>query len=312
MTTVVFCDLVGSTGLFEKLGDGVASHLVTQLNNALSRSITHFEGRVVKTLGDGVFAVFAKEEQAFQACCLIQRDIHERPLMLFADEKLAVSSGTFRSLSLQLQMGMESGEVVEINGDCYGDAVNIAARLADLAGASQILTSQRVHDALPAGLQGELTSLGPMFLRGKGEAIAVYRIHWQKRDEIDPDATMLGVSFEEALRTQKLTLTFQGQTITLVQQGSAIKSLSLGRATTCDLSVSDPRVSRTHASVQVRGNQFVLTDASSYGTWVYAGGRNEPIALRRTDCVLVGDGDISLGCERTVDQAAIVRFSVQG
>jgi hypothetical protein len=31
-----------------------------------------------------------------------------------------------------------------------------------------------------------------MFLRGKGEAIAVYRIHWQKRDEIDPDATMLG------------------------------------------------------------------------------------------------------------------------
>jgi adenylate cyclase len=122
----------------------------------------------------------------------------------------------------------------------------------------------------------------------------------------------LVVSFEEALRTQKLTLTFQGQTITLVQQGSAIKSLSLGRATTCDLSVSDPRVSRTHASVQVRGNQFVLTDASSYGTWVYAGGRNETIALRRTDCVLVGDDDISLGCERTVDQAAIVRFSVQG
>jgi adenylate cyclase len=56
----------------------------------------------------------------------------------------------------------------------------------------------------------------------------------------------------------------------------------------------------------------VLTDASSYGTWVYAGSQSEPIVLRRTDCVLVGEGEISLGCERTADNAAVVRFSVQG
>jgi adenylate cyclase len=310
MPTVVFCDLVGSTGLFEKLGDATASHLVTQLNNALGRAITQFDGRVVKTLGDGIFAVFPQEEQAFNACCLIQRDIQERPLMLFADEKLAVSSGTFRSLRIELQIGMESGEVVEINGDCYGDAVNSAARLADLAGARQILTSERVRDALPASRHGELSSLGPMFLRGKGETTTVFRINWQKRDEIDPDATMLGVSFKEALRTQELALSFQGKTVKLQQLGSALKSINMGRAATCELEVSDPRVSRTHASVQVRGNQFVLTDASSYGTWVYAG--SQPIVLRRTDCVLVGEGEISLGCERTADNAAIVRFSVQG
>jgi adenylate cyclase len=312
MATVVFCDLVGSTGLFEKLGDATASHLVTQLNSALGRAIEQFEGRVVKTLGDGIFAVFAQEEQAFNACCRIQREIQERPLMLFADEKLAVSSGTFRSLRIELQIGMESGEVVEINGDCYGDAVNSAARLADLAGARQILTSERVRDALPASRQGELSSLGPMFLRGKGETTTVFRINWQKRDEIDPDATMLGVSFKEALRTQELALSFQGNTVKLQQTGSAIKSINMGRATTCELEVNDPRVSRMHASVQVRGNQFVLTDASSYGTWVYAGSQSEPIILRRTDCVLVGEGEISLGCERSADKAAIVRFSVQG
>ncbi len=311
MATVVFCDLVGSTGLFEKLGDATASHLVTQLTNALGRAITQFDGRVVKTLGDGVFAVFAQEEQAYDACCLIQREIQDRPLMLFADEKLAVSSGTFRSLRIELQIGMESGEVVEINGDCYGDAVNSAARLADLAGARQILTSQRVFDALPASRHGELSSLGPMFLRGKGETTTVFRVNWQKRSEIDPDATMLGVSFKEALRTQEITLVFQGKTVKLQQRGSALKSINMGRANTCELEVSDPRVSRTHASVQVRGDQFVLNDASSYGTWVYAGGQSEPIVLRRTDCVLVGEGEISLGCERTADNATIVRFSVR-
>ncbi len=311
MPTVVFCDLVGSTGLFEKLGDTTASHLVTQLTNALSRAITQFDGRVVKTLGDGIFAVFAQEEQAVDACCLIQRELHERPLMMFADEKLAVSSGTFRSLHIQLQIGLESGEVVEINGDCYGDAVNSAARLADLAGAKQILTSQRVFDALPASRQGEFSSLGPMFLRGKEETTTVYRINWQKRTEIDPDATMLGVSFKEALRTQRLELTFRGKTVQLQQSGSAIKSVQMGRAATCELEVSDPRVSRTHASVQVRGNQFVLTDASSYGTWIYAGGQSEPLVLRRTDCVLVGEGEISLGCERTAPDAAALSFNVR-
>jgi adenylate cyclase len=312
MPTVVFCDLVGSTGLFEKLGDATASHLITQLNSALGRAIEQFDGRVVKTLGDGIFAVFAQEEQAFDACCQIQRELQDRPLMLFADEKLAVSSGTFRSLRIELQIGMESGEVVEIKGDCYGDAVNSAARLADLAGARQILTSQRVLDALPASRHGELSSLGPMFLRGKGETTTVFRVNWQKRTEMDPDATMLGVSFKEALRTQEITLVFQGKTVKLQQRGSALKSINMGRATSSELEISDPRVSRTHASVQVRGDQFVLNDASSYGTWVYAGGQSEPIVLRRTDCVLVGEGDISLGCERTADNAAIVRFSVQG
>jgi class 3 adenylate cyclase len=312
MATVVFCDLVGSTGLFEKLGDATASHLVTQLNSALGRAIEQFEGRVVKTLGDGIFAVFVHEEQAFNACCQIQREMQDRPLMLFADEKLAVSSGTFRSLRIELQIGMESGEVVEINGDCYGDAVNSAARLADLAGARQILTSERVRDALPAQRQGELSSLGPMYLRGKGETTTVYRVNWQKRDDVDPDATMLGVSFKDALRTQELALNFQGKSVKLQQTGSAIKAIHMGRANTCELEVSDPRVSRTHASVQVRGNQFVLTDASSYGTWVYAGSQSEPLVLRRTDCVLVGEGEISLGCERTAAEAAIVRFSVLG
>ena len=312
MPTVVFCDLVGSTGLFEKLGDATASHLVTQLTNAMSRAVEQFEGRVVKTLGDGIFAVFAQEEHAVNACSTIQTELQDRPLMLFADEKMAVSSGTFRSLRIELQIGIESGEVVEINGDCYGDAVNSAARLADLAGARQILTTQRVLDALPGNRRGELISLGPMYLRGKGEATAVYRINWQKKSEVDPDATMLGVSFKDALRTQELHLNFGAKSIKLLQSGSAIKAVQMGRANTCELEVSDPRVSRTHASVQVRGNQFVLTDASSYGTWVYAGGQSEPLILRRTDCVLVGEGEISLGCERSADNAAIVRFSVQG
>jgi adenylate cyclase len=312
MATVVFCDLVGSTGLFEKLGDNTASHLVSQFNRALSRAVQQHEGRVVKTLGDGIFAIFAKEEQAVSACCEIQRELFERPLMLFADEKLAVSTGMFRSLRLEVQIGLDSGEVVEINSDCYGDAVNCAARLADLAGARQILTSQRVFDALPFHRQAELRSLGPMYLRGKTEAITVYRINWQHDTVADMDAVTIGMSFHQPLRTQRLELSCGDTKALLDQSGGKLKVLNLGRAAGCELEVSDPRVSRTHASVQVRGHQFVLTDASSYGTWVYLGGQSEPLVLRRTHCVLIGAGEICLGCERTAEKAPMVSFNIQG
>ena len=74
--------------------------------------------------------------------------------------------------------------------------------------------------------------------------------------------------------------------------------------------VNDVRVSRVHATVEWRGGQFVLADASSFGTWVYMGNQSEPVVLRRTECVLVGLGQIVLGCTREDDAAPTVKFAV--
>ena len=62
MTTVVFTDLVGSTGLYERLGDTAASTFVTQLTGVLSQIFLEHTGRVVKLLGDGLFVVFDYDE----------------------------------------------------------------------------------------------------------------------------------------------------------------------------------------------------------------------------------------------------------
>ena len=110
-------------------------------------------------LGDGLFVVFGSEEHAVTACIAIQERLQDKPVRPGGNER-----------PVQMQMGIESGEVVEIAGDCYGDAVNTAARLADLAGAGQILTTQRVRGALHGSQQAKLRSLGPMYLRGKGGA----------------------------------------------------------------------------------------------------------------------------------------------
>lgn len=294
MTTVVFADLVGSTRIFETLGDATASRLVTQLTTDLSRVFESQKGRVVKLLGDGLFVVFPEESNAVAACVSIQTRLQQSPVR---------PDGLGHAL--QFQMGIESGEVVEIKGDCYGDAVNSAARLADLAGAEQILTTQRVHDALPRIMQASLRGLGPMFLRGKNEATHVFRVEWMQGR--DAEATVMGVSMNAPQRAQSMEIAGFGQTCRIT---SDHPPFSIGRAATADLTVNDSRVSRVHATIEARGGQFVLSDASSFGTWVYLGGQAQALALRRTECVLVGQGEIALGGERGIDEAPVLHYKV--
>lgn len=294
MASVVFADLVGSTGIFERLGDETAGRFVTQLTTALAKIFEQHNGRVVKLLGDGLFVVFPQESQALVACIAIQERLLQKPVR---------PAGMGRPV--QMQMGIESGEVVEIEGDCYGDAVNCAARLADLAGADQILTTQRVRDALPPAQQEMLRGLGPMYLRGKAEVTEVYRVEWQP--ERDAEATVMGASMFGQPAEAHLDLSIAGETVRMHPRGEPV---TIGRSATADLNVNDSRVSRVHATVEWRGGHFVLSDASSFGTWVYFGGQTEPVVLRRTECYLVGQGQISLGCDRNSETAPIATFSI--
>lgn len=295
MPSVVFADLVGSTGIFERLGDETAGRFVTQLTTALAKIFEQHNGRVVKLLGDGLFVVFPEEEQALTACMAIQERLLQKPVR---------PGGLGRPV--QMQMGIDSGEVVEIQGDCYGDAVNCAARLADLAGADQILTTQRVLDALPPAEREKLRSLGPMYLRGKAEATEVYRVEWQA--ERDAEATVMGVSmFGQNAAEGCLEISYGGRTCSLLPRG---EPFTLGRSATADLPVNDTRVSRVHATIEWRGGHFVLSDASSFGTWVYFGNQPEPVVLRRTECYLVGQGQIALGCDRNAEAAPLASFAI--
>lgn len=294
MASVVFADLVGSTGIFERLGDQTAGRFVTQLTTALAKIFEQHNGRVVKLLGDGLFVVFPEESQAIVACMAIQERLAQKPVR---------PGGVGRPV--QMQMGIESGEVVEIQGDVYGDAVNSAARLADLAGADTILTTQRVRDALPPDMYDKLRKLGPMYLRGKAEVTEVYRVEWQP--ERDAEATVMGVSMFGQPPESHLELYFGSLVRRLQPRGEPI---TLGRSATADVNVNDTRVSRVHATVEWRGGHYVLLDASSFGTWVYFGSQPEPVVLRRTECYLVGQGLIALGCDRNAEAAPIATFAV--
>ncbi len=276
------------------MGGASASQLMNALTALLATVFEQHHGRVVKLLGDGVFAVFPDAGNAVAACMSLQSRFQTEPIIPVG-----------RTSPIQMQMGLESGELIEIDGDCFGDAVNSAARLSDLAGAGQILTTQSVWDELVAGQRASLRSLGPMQLRGKAQTTHIYRVEWQTGRDLD--ATAIGVSMHLPVKHQTLALTMLGRTQAFAMTTTGI---TIGRSTDASLPVLDPRVSRVHATICRRGGQIVLTDASSFGTWVYFGNQTEAVALRRTECFLVGYGQISLGCRIDADEAPMVAFEL--
>ncbi|MBS0467960.1 MAG: adenylate/guanylate cyclase domain-containing protein, partial [Proteobacteria bacterium] len=131
-TTVVFADLAGSTALFEALGNEQAAALVTRLTRGIGACVQEHGGRVVKKLGDGVLGVFAQPGEAVAASVALMREHHQ--WLHFQPEALRV----------EIHVGLATGEVVEVEGDCYGDAVNVAARLCDLAGGAEVWATKAV------------------------------------------------------------------------------------------------------------------------------------------------------------------------
>ena len=285
-TTVVFADLTGSTGVFETLGNAKATQAITRLTHWIGEVCRAHSGRVVKMLGDGVLAVFPVSSQAVAAVVEMQRVHHKRIQSWPAN------------LRMRLQVGVACGEIVEVNGDCYGDAVNVASRLSDMSGADQIWAT----DTAVMGLSSKdvrFRSLGAVNLKGKAESRVVYRIEWQT-DVASEFLTISGDLEQTAAPGDKLPGQIDLSWLDVnASFSTAALPVHIGRVAEAEFVVNDPRVSRLHAKIEWRQGAFVLKDVSSYGTWVRftSNGNDAPteLALRRQECVLLGAGEMALG-----------------
>jgi hypothetical protein len=272
---------------------------VTRLTQWIGSICQAHGGRVVKSLGDGVFATFSNAAAATHAVIELQRYHHKR-LMAWPVP-----------LRMALQIGVASGEVLEVEGDCFGDAVNLASRLSDLAGPGQIWAA----DAVIAQL-GEVgvrhRDLGLITIRGRSEMSAVHRVDWQ--EELTSFLTV------PAALTPRLPDSSFGQIeLAWLDVRSMFRTeelpIHLGRVNDAQFMVNDPRVSRLHARIELRSGSCVLTDLSTYGTWVRFHGNEGPsneIALRRGECVLHGSGEIGLGAPLSDFTAPTIAFSTAG
>ncbi len=300
--TVLFADLRGSTSMYETLGNTDATAVVTQSIALLARIVAHHQGLVVKTLGDGLMAMFTEAASAVDAA----DEMHESLERIGTPGGAADLPAGRRGVPLKLQVGLAHGELIEMSGDVFGDAVNVAARLIDHAGDNETLVTASVLDTLDDIEKVRFRSLDRMQLRGRVEPVHVYLLEAPRRFG-DTATTAYGEMVVPVLEPEGIRLVWAHQNRIYV--GASLPVI-LGRSPQATYIIDDTRVSRSHARIAWHGGTFLLTDLSFNGTYVRFDHDPEVITLRRGSCTLHGSGEIGLGALPTEADSPSVRFEV--
>src|SRR6188472_512837 len=162
LATVLFVDLVDSTSLVSASDPEVVRRRVTRFFDQVSRCIETYGGTVEKFAGDAVMAAFGVPQA--------HEDDSERAVRAALEILDSV-----RDLELQARVGIEAGEVVTGAGDstfATGEAVNLAARLQQLAEPGQILIGPAAHRLTLGRL--EVEDIGPVQIRGREDPVWVW------------------------------------------------------------------------------------------------------------------------------------------
>jgi len=276
----MFCDISGSTTLYRTLGDEAAEALVRGTLGRLTVMVSAQQGHVIKTIGDELMCRFPSGQDAANAAIEMQRKVRV-PL-----------PGQKGSDTLRLRIGFAAGSAVERDGDLFGDVVNISARLASMAKADQILTTETTADAFDRDLRASTRLFDKTPVKGIKEEISVVQVLWDQVNQ-----TKL-VAMSSSVTTQALTLElgYAGKTIGLTPKEVPKR---IGRSDDCDLVVRSDSASRHHARIEYNRGKFMLVDESSNGTYVEVeesgGGRRKLVYVRNEMFALVGSGRFSLG-----------------
>lgn len=281
---VLFADLRGSTALYETLGNAEATSVVTHCVGSLARPVNESGGHVVKTLGDGLMAVFPLATAALRAADRMHEVLDG---IVSAGRQHGAPAGL---RDLKLQVAIARGEVVELDRDCYGDAVNVAARLLDHAGDDETLVTAEVLQGLPEPTRARFRSLDRLVLRGRVEPVHV-SVLGGRRPQADVAPTQFAGDAVPVSEPDGLRLEWGDEHRVFASKQMPVV---VGRGPQAEFRVDDTRVSRSHARVDWHGGAFQLTDLSYNGTYVrFADG--EIVSLRRGSCALHGSGEIGLG-----------------
>ena len=201
--TVLFADVVSSTALGEQLDPEALRRVMSRYFEAARGAVERHGGTVEKFIGDAVMAVFGiptlHEDDALRA---VRAAAELRGSLGALNEHLERDSG----VTLELRIGLNTGEVVAGRGESLvtGDAVNVAKRFEEAAGAGEILVGEPTHRLVRDAVEAE--AVEPLALKGKGAVVAAFRIDSVKEGVPERarrlDSPMVGRDREQHLLEQ--------------------------------------------------------------------------------------------------------------
>ena len=285
--TVLFADVSGSTKLYESEGDEAAMQAVALCIDRLRQAVESSGGRVVKTIGDEIMAVFPTPDAAAGAAGAMQYAIDALPPV--------------GATKLGVRIGFHCGPVIQRDNDIFGDTVNLAARLVEQAARSQIIISRETSDRLGPMFRSFKRPLYAIHVKGKAEEVGLCELIWRYAD----DQTM-SVSAHTNANSRPLVLRLKYRDREIICRRDK-DSVSMGRDPDCSLVIANNMASRKHCTIERRLDRFVLSDQSTNGTYVTAEGGAE-ILLQREEFRLGKHGWISVGQPRAEAGEAVEYF----
>ena len=294
---VLFADISGSTQLYVQHGDTTARNIIAKALDYLANVTKEHKGVVIKTIGDEVMCRFPSADDGFDAAVGMQRTLKENASSITDKTRVCI------------RVGLQWGEVVTQAGDVFGDAVNVAARVAAVAKRDQIVTTEQTVEALTGSRSGMARQFDRVALKGREGELVLHMIDWDD----EADATRMRTVMPAAAATKaqkKLRLAFAEQSLLLFTEG---KALTMGRSAECSLVVQSGFASRLHARVVMRRGRYVLADESTNGTYILPGGLDsgaQEVFIKREEYLLPDKGVFSLGQSCTAADAKLIQFAL--
>jgi len=292
--TILFADVVGSTHLYEALGDDGARETVRKCVEIMKEATEQYGGSVIKTMGDEVMSTFPSADDAMNAASQMQKRITNNDAL------------TAESTHVSIRIGSHYGAVVVEDRDIFGAAVHTANRMTSQAKAGQIITTAVTVEQLGSGWRALVRQIDVATVRGQSDEVAVFEVLWQPEEA----TSMLPSIKMDALPDRvinKLHLYF-GDKEVILAEGDLV-NVTLGRADENHVVVKGKLISRVHARIECSKNRFMLIDESTNGTFVQRED-GEEFYIRRDSMELSGSGIIGLGKVASKGSSLAIRYEI--
>jgi adenylate cyclase len=278
---ILFADVVGSTRIYEVMGDLRARDMVLTCVEIMRSATEQNHGTVIKTIGDEIMATFPTANDALNAASRMQHDIRTHAELKVEGQPIAI------------RIGGHFGPVVLENRDIFGAAVHTANRMTSQAKAGQIMVTSAIVERLAPEWQSAVRQIDVATLKGKTSEDELYEVLWQKEDATSmlPAIALGAAARDKKQHPRRLRIRFQGQEILLDE---ARTSITIGRAEENDVVIKGNLISRLHAKIELNRSKFLLVDQSTNGTFVTTR-EGEEAFVRRDTMQLKGEGMIGFG-----------------
>jgi class 3 adenylate cyclase len=275
---VLFADVVGSTRLYEVLGDHQARDMIVTCVEIMRDATERNRGSVIKTIGDEILAIFPTADDAVNAAGEMQQDIGAHPGLHVGGQHVAI------------RIGCHFGPVVLENRDIFGASVHTANRMTSQAKAGQIIVTAETVALLSPEWRAVTRQIDVTSVRGRSEEVELFEVLWQQEDATSM-LPSIALDARTAHRPRRVRLQYQGREYVL---GDGKESLTLGRSEDNDIVVKGTLISRVHARIEMARSKVLLVDQSTNGSFVTTDEGKEAF-VRRDSVALQGKGLIGLG-----------------